>query len=242
MSRPNGSAARLTNMLPGDLNHVFFADSGSVAVEVAMKMAVQYWLNRGAAGRNRFLAFRGGYHGDTLGAMSVCDPEDSMHAHFDGWLPGQIFADLPRDAERTAALEALLAECGGEIAAVIIEPLVQGAGGMRFHNAETWRHRGMAPGPRRLLIADEIFTGFGRVGSMFACEQADVVPDIICLSKAITGGTMALAATVARRRCSTASGRTIRDGAHAWPDLHGKSARVRGRQCFDRSVRTGTAS
>ncbi len=192
-------AARLTNMLPGDLNHVFFADSGSVAVEVAMKMAVQYWLNRGVAGRNRFLAFRGGYQGDTLVAMSVCDPEDSMHAHFDGWLPRQLFADLPRDAESTAALDALLAERGGEIAAVITEPLVQGAGGMRFHNAETLaRIASIAKAHDALLIADEIFTGFGRVGSMFACEQADVVPDIICLSKAITGGTMALAATVAR--------------------------------------------
>ncbi len=191
-------AARLTDLLPGDLNHVFFTDSGSVAVEVAMKMAVQYWLNRGVAGRHRFLAFRGAYHGDTLGAMSVCDPEAGMHAKFDGWLPRQLFADLPRDAESAAALDALLAERGGEIAAVITEPLVQGAGGMLFHDAETLgRIARIAKAHNALLIADEIFTGFGRTGTMFACERAHVTPDIICLSKALTGGTMALGATVA---------------------------------------------
>jgi adenosylmethionine-8-amino-7-oxononanoate aminotransferase len=194
-------AARLGSLLPGDLNHVFFTDSGSVAVEVAMKMAVQFWLNSGAAGRTRFLAFREGYHGDTLGAMSVCDPEESMHSHFDGWLPRQYFADLPRDVASAEALEAMLREHGHEIAAVIIEPLVQGASGMRFHAphvlAEVAR---IARKHDVLLICDEIFTGFGRTGSLFACEQAAVVPDIVCLSKALTGGTMALAATVATTR------------------------------------------
>jgi adenosylmethionine-8-amino-7-oxononanoate aminotransferase len=191
-------ASRLSELLPAGLDHVFFADSGSVAVEVAMKMAVQAWINRGQRGRTRFLAFREGYHGDTLGAMSVCDPDEGMHAHFDGWLPRQIFADLPRDAASEAALDALLAERKTELAAVIIEPLIQGAGGMRLHGPEVLatvarlaRRHGL------LLIADEIFTGFGRTGSMFACEQAPVVPDILCLSKALTGGVMGLAATIA---------------------------------------------
>ncbi len=191
-------AERLATLLPGDLNHVFFSDSGSVAVEVAMKIAVQFHLNSGHAGRTCFLAFREGYHGDTMGAMSVCDPEESMHAHFEGWLPSQLFADLPRTPEAAAALDQLLAVRGGGIAAVIVEPLVQGAGGMRFHDAaalETIAR--LAKAHEVLLIADEIFTGFGRTGSMFACDQAGVVPDIMCVSKALTGGTMSLAATVA---------------------------------------------
>ncbi len=191
-------ARRLAALAPGGLDHVFFSDSGSVAVEVAMKMAVQYWLNRGVAGRTRFLAFREGYHGDTLGAMSVCDPEESMHAHFSGWLPVQAFARLPRDEARAAALEAVLAENAGTIAAVIVEPLIQGAGGMRLHDAATLAALArIAKAHDVLLIADEIFTGFGRAGSMFACDQAGVVPDILCLSKALTGGTMSLAATLA---------------------------------------------
>jgi adenosylmethionine-8-amino-7-oxononanoate aminotransferase len=161
-------------------------------------MAVQYWLNRGVAGRTRFLAFREGYHGDTLGAMSVCDPEESMHAHFAGWLPRQVFAALPRDAASLAALDSLLAQNADTLAAVVVEPLVQGAGGMRFHDAATLAAIArLARTHGLLLIADEIFTGFGRTGTMFACDQADVVPDIMCLSKALTGGTMALAATLA---------------------------------------------
>jgi adenosylmethionine-8-amino-7-oxononanoate aminotransferase len=177
---------------------VFFSDSGSVAVEVALKMAVQLWLNRGVTGRSKILAFRDGYHGDTLGAMSVCDPDDGMHARFGAWLPPQLFADLPRTSKQAAALDTLLSERGAELAAVIVEPLVQGAGGMRFHApdvlatlARIVRRHGLP------LIADEVFTGFGRTGTMFACEQAGVVPDILCLSKALTGGTLALAATVA---------------------------------------------
>jgi adenosylmethionine-8-amino-7-oxononanoate aminotransferase len=191
-------ASRLAAILPGDLNHVFFSDSGSVAVEVALKMAVQLWLNRGVAGRTKILAFRDGYHGDTLGAMSVCDPEEGMHSRFGAWLPPQVFADLPRTPDQAAALDALLAARRDELAAVIVEPLVQGAGGMRFHAPETLAR--LAEIVRRHglpLIADEVFTGFGRTGTMFACEQAGVVPDIICVSKALTGGTLALAATVA---------------------------------------------
>ena len=191
-------AARLAARAPGDLSHVFFSDSGSVAVEVAMKMAVQYWLNRGVHGRTKFLAFREGYHGDTLGAMSVCDPEESMHSHFAGWLPQQIFAHLPRDSASAAALDAVLAGKEGSIAAMIVEPLIQGAGGMRFHDAKALAALArLAKAHDVLLIADEIFTGFGRTGSMFACDQAGVTPDIMCLSKALTGGTMSLAATLA---------------------------------------------
>ncbi len=191
-------AARLAAMLPGDLNHVFFSDSGSVAVEVALKMAVQLWLNRGVAGRTKILSFRDGYHGDTLGAMSVCDPEEGMHARFGAWLPPQVLADLPRTTAQAQALDALLAARGEELAAVIVEPLVQGAGGMRFHTPDVLATLArIVRGHGLPLIADEVFTGFGRTGAMFACEQAGVIPDIICLSKALTGGTLALAATVA---------------------------------------------
>ena len=191
-------AERLAGLLPGDLGHVFFSDSGSVAVEVALKMAVQLWLNRGVAGRTRFLAFRGGYHGDTLGAMSVCDPDESMHAHFGAWLPRQLFADLPATPAQEQALDALLAEHGDTLAGVLIEPLIQGAGGMRIHPPEVLAAIARLAKAHGLpLIADEIFTGFGRTGSMFACDQAGVVPDIVCLSKALTGGTLPLAPTVA---------------------------------------------
>ena len=190
--------ARLASIAPGSLNHVFFSDSGSVAVEVAMKMAVQFWLNRGVSGRTKFVAFRDAYHGDTMGAMSVCDPETSMHAGLNAYLPGQIFAELPRTPMAAQALDRLLEAQAGHVAAVIVEPLVQGAGGMRFHPPRVLAE--IAAAARRhktLLIADEIFTGFGRTGTMFACEQADVAPDILCLSKALTGGTIGLAATLA---------------------------------------------
>lgn len=193
-------ARRLADLLPGDLERVFFVDSGSVAVEVALKMAVQYWLNQGVRGRTKFVAFRGGYHGDTLATMSICDPDEGMHAHFQGWLPEQIILDLPVDAERRLILDHVLSQRRDEIAGVIIEPLVQGAGGMRMHEPEMLAEIARTVCRRgHLLILDEVMTGFGRTGSMFACDQADIVPDIICLSKALTGGTMALAATVARR-------------------------------------------
>ncbi|SFL52018.1 adenosylmethionine--8-amino-7-oxononanoate transaminase [Methylobacterium pseudosasicola] len=192
-------AARLAALLPGDLDHVFFSDSGSVAVEVALKMAAQMWLNRGVSGRTKVLAFRGGYHGDTMGAMSVCDPEEGMHRRFGAYLPSQVFCDLPRSAAETAALESALAAHRETLAAVIVEPLVQGAGGMVMHPPEVLATIARLARSHGLpLIADEIFTGFGRTGSLFACEQAGIVPDIMCLSKALTGGTMALAATVAR--------------------------------------------
>ena len=193
-------AQRLAALLPGDLTRVFFSDSGSVAVEIAMKMAVQYWINRGERGRTRFVAFRGGYHGDTTGAMAVCDPDEGMHALFAGLLPQHHIVDLPANDEQAAALDALLAK-HDDIAGIIVEPLVQGAGGMKFHAAEVLKRlRALADRYNVLLIFDEIFTGFGRTGTMFACEQAGVVPDIITLSKALTGGTLPLAATVATQK------------------------------------------
>jgi adenosylmethionine-8-amino-7-oxononanoate aminotransferase len=194
-------AARLAELLPGDLDHVFFAESGSVSVEIAMKMAVQYWINRGVRGRTRFLGFLGGYHGDTLATMTVCDPEEGMHGLFAGVLPAQEMAALPTDAASEAALDALLAENGAEIAAILVEPRVQGAGGMLFHDDETLRRlRRLADAHGVLLIFDEIFVGFGRTGDLFACEGAGVVPDIVTLSKALTGGTLPLSAAVASRR------------------------------------------
>ena len=192
-------AERLCTLLPGDLNHVFFADSGSVAVEVAMKMAAQYWLNQGVRTRSKFLAFRGGYHGDTFATMAVCDPEEGMHALFGPLLPAHAVLPLPRDAESLAGLELYLARHGGELAGMLVEPLVQGAGGMIFHDPAVLRRlRALADIHGLPLIFDEIFTGFGRTGTMFACEAAGVVPDIITLSKALTGGTMALSAAIAR--------------------------------------------
>jgi adenosylmethionine-8-amino-7-oxononanoate aminotransferase len=193
-------AERLSALLPGDLNHVFFADSGSVAVEVAMKMAAQYWLNQGVRTRTRFLAFRGGYHGDTFATMAVCDPQEGMHALFGPLLPAHAIRELPVDAGSTAALEAWLEAHADGLAGILVEPLVQGAGGMLLHPPETLRRlRALADRFGLPLILDEIFTGFGRTGTMFACETAGIVPDIITLSKALTGGTMALSAAVARR-------------------------------------------
>lgn len=194
-------ARRLAALAPGDLDHVFFSDSGSVAVEVALKMALQFWINRGQPERRRIVAFRGAYHGDTTGAMSVTDPEEGMHRLFKGFVPEQIFTDLPRGRDGIAGFERVLAGHARELAAVIVEPLVQGAGGMRFHDAETLAAVArIAARHGALLIADEIFTGFGRTGTMFACEAASVVPDILCLGKALTGGAVGLAATLARRR------------------------------------------
>src|SRR5215472_11449134 len=193
-------ARRLAGLLGrGNLDRVFFSESGSVAVEVALKMALQYWRNRGVSGRDRIVAFKGGYHGDTTGAMAISDPESGFHGTLTGVLPQQIIVDLPVDAASTSALETLLAQRSETIAAIIAEPLVQGAGGMRFHDARVLQTlRRLADRYELLLIFDEIFTGFGRTGTMFAFEQAGVVPDIITLSKALTGGTLPLAATVAR--------------------------------------------
>ena len=194
-------ARRLAELLPGDLCRVFFSDSGSVAVEVALKMAAQFWINRGARGRTQFVAFKGGYHGDTTGAMAVSDTEDGMHTLFAGLLPQHHIVDLPDSDEHAVALDRLLAERGDSIAAIIVEPLVQGAGDMKFHDGKVLKRlRALADKHDLLLIFDEVFTGFGRTGTMFACEAAGVAPDIITLSKALTGGTLPLAATVATRK------------------------------------------
>ncbi len=191
-------AARLAALLPGPLNRVFFTDSGSVAVEVAIKIAVQARLNAGARGRTKILAFTGGYHGDTLGTMAICDPEEGMHSLFTGLLPEHPVIPLPRDAASVAAFDLFLEQHAATLAAIIVEPLVQGAGGMVFHDAAVLRHLRKAADYYGLtLIFDEIFTGFGRIGSMFALQQAGVVPDIITLSKALTGGTSPLAVTIA---------------------------------------------
>jgi adenosylmethionine-8-amino-7-oxononanoate aminotransferase len=164
-------------------------------------MAIQFWRNRGLGGRSRFVTFRGGYHGDTTGAMAVSDPHDSMHALFAGLLPQHLNLALPTDAESAAALEQALERHAATLAGIIVEPLVQGAGGMRFHAAPALRRlRALADRYEVLLIFDEIFTGFGRTGTMFACQQAGVAPDIVTLSKALTGGTLPLAATVATGR------------------------------------------
>jgi adenosylmethionine-8-amino-7-oxononanoate aminotransferase len=191
---------RLAARLPGDLDHTFFSESGSVAVEVAMKIALQYWINQGDARRRRFISFRNAYHGDTFAAMSVSDPEEGMHASFAGVLAEQQVLKLPAQSQEFAAFDAVLTQNADVLAGMIIEPLVQAAGGMKFHEPDALaRVVEIARRHRLLVIFDEIATGFGRTGTMFACEQADVVPDIITLSKALTGGTLPLAATVARR-------------------------------------------
>ena len=193
-------ATRLAALLPGDLERVFFTESGSVSVEVAMKMAVQYWMNRGHQRRTKILSFRGGYHGDTFATMAVCDPEEGMHAKFAGVFAPQIIGDLPRGEAELANLRALVEAHAHELAAILVEPRVQGAGGMVFHGDEVLRAlRRLADDFGLLLIFDEIFTGFGRTGAMFACADSGVTPDIVTLSKALTGGTSPLAATVARR-------------------------------------------
>jgi adenosylmethionine-8-amino-7-oxononanoate aminotransferase len=191
-------STRLAGLLPAGLERVFFTDSGSVAVEVAIKIAVQARLNKGERGRSKILAFNGGYHGDTLGTMAICDPEEGMHSLFTGLLQQHPVIALPGDAQSAAAFDAFMVEHAHSLAAIIVEPLVQGAGGMVFHAAPVLRHLRKAADQYGLtLIFDEIFTGFGRTGTMFAYSQADVVPDIITLSKALTGGTLPLAATIA---------------------------------------------
>lgn len=194
-------ATRLAALLPGDLTRVFLAESGSVSVEVAMKMAVQYWLNKGERDRSKILAFTGGYHGDTIATMAVCDPEEGMHAKFRGLLPEHPVLPLPKDEESLEALDLFLDQHGHKLAAMLVEPLVQGAGGMLFHDAAVLRRlRELADRYGILLIFDEIFTGFGRTGTMFACQAAGVVPDIVTLSKALTGGMLPLSAAIASAR------------------------------------------
>jgi len=188
-------AARLSKMT--GLPRVFFGDSGSVAVEIALKIALQFWRNRGKPNKDRFICFRHGYHGDTLGAMSVSDPEKSLHKAFRNSVIKQYVVDIPTDEYGFSEFDSLLSGVHGNIAGVIIEPLVQAAGGMIFHSADILAEIArIAKKHQILFIADEIATGFGRTGNMFACNEAGVVPDIMCVGKALTGGTMTLAATL----------------------------------------------
>jgi adenosylmethionine-8-amino-7-oxononanoate aminotransferase len=202
-------------MTPAGLDKVFFADSGSVAVEVAIKMALQYWHSKGKAGKQKLLTVRNGYHGDTFGAMAVCDPVNGMHSLFAGVLPAHHFVDAPpmgfdrplKDGD-LAALEEKMQQHQDDIAALILEPIVQGAGGMRFYSPAWLKAAAdLCKKYDILLIADEIATGFGRSGALFACNYANVKPDIMCLGKAITGGTMSFAATLTTTEIATSISR-----------------------------------
>jgi adenosylmethionine-8-amino-7-oxononanoate aminotransferase len=206
-------AERLVQLAPDGLDRVFFADSGSVSVEVAIKMCLQFQRARGRARRTRLLTITGGYHGDTFGAMAVCDPVGGMHSLFTDVLPRHVFAERPPDGfdagldERWATqVSELAARHAQELAAIILEPVVQGAGGMRFHSPESVALlRSLCDEHELLLVLDEIATGFGRTGAMFASEHAGVTPDVMCVGKALTGGYVTLAATL----CTPAVSETI---------------------------------
>ncbi len=202
---------RLLKLTPHNLQKVFLCDSGSVSVEVALKMAIQYWQAKKQTDKSRFLALKGAYHGDTLAAMSVCDPVNGMHHLFNQILPQHFFADRPRtqfhekwQEDDLLSITQLIEQHHQSLAAVIVEPIVQGAGGMWFYHPNYLKAvRQLCNEYDILLIADEIATGFGRTGKLFACEQADITPDILCLGKAITGGYLSLAATLTSEHIAT---------------------------------------
>lgn len=201
---------KLVEITPAGLDKVFLADSGSVGVEVAIKMAFQYWISQGQAGKNKLLSLHSGYHGDTFAAMSVCDPVTGMHHLFDQVMQKNYFAPAPKtgfdeawDDQDINEFAQIISDKQHELAAVILEPIVQGAGGMRFYSPHYLRRvRELCDHHNVLLIADEIATGFGRTGKLFACEWAGISPDIMCLGKAITGGYMTLAATLCTDKVS----------------------------------------
>ncbi len=190
-------AKRLATMTPEGLNRVFFSESGSSAIEVAMKMAVQFWKNKGQKNKNKFISFRDGYHGETMGALSLGDPEGWTAKAFNHYAPRQFFVDVPKDEYAFTEFDEMLKGVKKEVAGLVIEPLVQGAGGMKFHEpdvlAEIYR---IAKKHDVIFIADEIMTGFYRTGNRFACEEAGITPDILCLGKALTGGMVGMAATI----------------------------------------------
>lgn len=220
-----GLAQRLLDVTPAPLETVFLADSGSVSVEVAIKMALQFQVSRGRTAKNQLLTIRGGYHGDTFAAMSVCDPVNGMHGLFAGVLPKHIFAQAPSIAPHESWADEDIHDFADklrrnhtQIAAVILEPIVQGAGGMHFYHAQYLRRvRELCDQYDVLLICDEIATGFGRTGTLFACEHAGISPDIMCVGKALTGGYMSLAATLATRHVA----HTIGEGPGGGALMHG---------------------